>query len=1088
MLRPVIFIGCGGSGTKAVRYVRDAVLRRLEHCGWKHGMPDAWQFIGLDTLTVQESPTEIPTIPAADFLSLSGSFDTYKGLWEALTAQYPTGDPNSGARLLCGWLPDPRAVAIPLRDGAGKNRGIGRAAGLLTLEHALLGRLKTAFQRAAAGGPLLREVGTYLGIEAEIGGETAAPLVTVCSSMAGGTGAGVVLDVIDLVRACDPAGGHPALVLFTNDIFDLPDSQPMAANSLGLMSEMLAAYWSERGELESPLRTGAVQDPGSGPHSIFLVGRYSQSGADLGVTAEVYRAAGEALSTWVVDGAVQERIHNFTNVNWRASAKSNSGGYPFSQEHQYGAVSSFGAAKVTVGRDRFSLWSEHLLAREVLESLSRGHLRLSHFAERSPDDTEQEVIDKAGRRHAEDIHQGRHSGPRPPGSRTRGCASAPEAFAPEDQMREIRTKVRAELEFPSPPASGDRWRDLLRRRGGEQADKWSLRAESQQEGDLDWCEAMLTATCRSVSEAAALASLDVAAAALGHVINEINPAEVNRVRKRAQGDDRQYRQRVEAALNSLGAHDGDLAGDSPQVREAAESIAQGVAFRWRSLRLRAAADAMEAAGSQVCGAIRRAVQAARAEAGIALSEDDVKGWPTAVDDIAKRYLPSTVELPLEKHDAWPRLIGELSAEADPGSVSYGNRSTDPLRYRLIAGDSETPPLVQPGRHRRWQPGQHADVVCHAGAQDIEERVRTWTRRPGAKFNRVVSEGLRSYLAETDPDTGERRTDHPRRMEVFREQLGHAKQASDPLMRIDRDIYTLTNSNELEPFLTVCSQFPFGEDHPAEEAARSIIGEASYAASVQDTSSVLVSSYITSPIYPMAVKSFTEPVAEALQDSRDPAQRSSNFWMWRRGRTLEAFVPLPREALRAMISGFAVARLCGYITADPTKQIRITAAAEEAGFPWPLLTTLRNYDDLLAALLEGFSLAFGTVGSNGMSVYEGYTRLHDLGLPSLRGRIHDDLRELLESGNPPHPVVEAETPKAVGDDPKERRATAVRYLDDNLEYFRQQHPDAMTEHKMRGIDGSAESGAMTTELVPIYLECYGTLRDLLSDRSLTGSVI
>ena len=185
MLRPVIFIGCGGSGTKAVRYVRDAVLRRLEHCGWKQGMPDAWQFIGLDTLNVQESPTEIPTIPAADFLSLSATFNTYKGLCTALKAQYPIEGPNRGARLLCGWLPDPRAVAIPLKDGAGRNRGIGRAAGLLSLEHALLNRLKTAFQRAAAGGPLLREVGTYLGVEAEVGGETAAPLVTVCSSMAG---------------------------------------------------------------------------------------------------------------------------------------------------------------------------------------------------------------------------------------------------------------------------------------------------------------------------------------------------------------------------------------------------------------------------------------------------------------------------------------------------------------------------------------------------------------------------------------------------------------------------------------------------------------------------------------------------------------------------------------------------------------------------------------------------------------------------------------------------------------------------------------------------------------------------------------
>ncbi|MCY4421810.1 MAG: hypothetical protein OXC06_01935 [Acidimicrobiaceae bacterium] len=1087
MLRPVIFIGCGGSGTKAVRYVRDAVRRRLEHRGWDRGMPEAWQFIGLDTLTVQESPTEIPTIPEADFLSLSATFDSYRGLCNALTASHPIG--RRDARLLCGWLPDPRAVNVPLKDGAGQNRGIGRAAGLLSLEGALLGRLRTAFQRAAAGGPLLREVGTYLGVEAEVGGDAAAPLVTVCSSMAGGTGAGVVLDVIDLVQACDPAGRHPALLLFTNDIFDLPDSRPMAANSLGLMSEMLAAYWSEPGEIESPLRTQAVLDPGAGPHSIFLVGRYSHSGADLGDTVEVYRAAGEALSTWVVEATVQEDIHNFINVNWRNSANDNKGGYPFGREHQFGAVSSFGAAKVTVGRDRFSLWAEHLLAREVLESLSRGHLRLSRFAERARDDTEQELIDKAGRRHAEDIHQGKHSGPASPDRQTRGCASAPEAFAPDDELREVRAQVRAALEFPAGQrATGDRWRDLLKHRGAEQADEWEREAESRQDRDHDWCQAMLAATCRSVSEVAALSSLDVAAATLGHVIDEILPAEVNTIRKQAQSDDRQYRQRVEAALEELSAQGGDLPGDSPQVREGADGVAQGVAFRWRALRLRAAAEAVEAAADQVFGAIRRAVLAARAEVGIALGEDDVKGWPTDVGDIAKRYLPSTVELPLEKHDAWSELIGELSAEAGRGRVPCGNRSTDPLRYRLIAGDDQMDPLVRPGGHHRWQPGQHADVVCHAGAHDVEERVQHWTRRPGGKFSRVVGEGLRSYLGETDPDTGERRIDHARRMEVFREQLGNAKQAADPLMRIDLDLYEPTHTASLEPFLTVCSQFPFGEGHPAEEAARAIIGDASYRASIQDAPSVLISSYIENPVYPMAVRSFTEPVAKALQETPEPSNRSSGLWMWRRGRTLEAFVPVPRETLRAMISGFAVARLCGYITSDPTAPIRITAAAAEAAFPWPLLTTLRDYDDLLAALLEGFSLTFGTVGSDGIEVYEGYRRLYDLGLPSLRGRIHDDLQQLLESGEPPHPTVGDEVPKVVGTGPQERRAAAVRYLDDNLDYFRQHHPDKMSEHMMRGIDGSAESGAMTTELAPIYLDCYRALRDLLAGRPQTGSVI
>ena len=69
MLRPVIFIGCGGSGEKAVRYVRAAVKRTLDQSDWDHGMPDSWQFIGLDTLTTQENPAEIPTIPGNDFLT-----------------------------------------------------------------------------------------------------------------------------------------------------------------------------------------------------------------------------------------------------------------------------------------------------------------------------------------------------------------------------------------------------------------------------------------------------------------------------------------------------------------------------------------------------------------------------------------------------------------------------------------------------------------------------------------------------------------------------------------------------------------------------------------------------------------------------------------------------------------------------------------------------------------------------------------------------------------------------------------------------------------------------------------------------------
>ena len=84
MLRPVIMIGCGGSGQKSVRYVRDAVRRHLEHAGWEGDFPRAWQFLGLDTLNMQESPGEIPTLPNDDFKSVSLGLVNYTDLDNAL--------------------------------------------------------------------------------------------------------------------------------------------------------------------------------------------------------------------------------------------------------------------------------------------------------------------------------------------------------------------------------------------------------------------------------------------------------------------------------------------------------------------------------------------------------------------------------------------------------------------------------------------------------------------------------------------------------------------------------------------------------------------------------------------------------------------------------------------------------------------------------------------------------------------------------------------------------------------------------------------------------------------------------------------
>ena len=335
MLRPVIMIGCGGSGSKAVRYVRDAVARKLRHAELGDQIPDAWSFIGLDTLTVQEGSDEIPSLPSEDFLSISLGLDKYSDVHDGLMATHPPG--SDTYPYLVGWRPSPDGVQVPLMSGAGQYRAVGRIVGLLASRDELDARINKAFLDAQGGGPELARVSEGLGVPDVLGGATPAPIVVICASVAGGTGAGISLDVVDMVRKADELGGFPVLVLFTADIFDFGMTRSMAANSLGLLSEVMASYW---GGAADPIVPSSVPEPGSGPHALFVVGRHSIDGGDLGDTVSVYRAVGEAMSTWVTEPKVQEQIHNFITTNWMTAAKDNSGGYPFGQEHQRGAVST----------------------------------------------------------------------------------------------------------------------------------------------------------------------------------------------------------------------------------------------------------------------------------------------------------------------------------------------------------------------------------------------------------------------------------------------------------------------------------------------------------------------------------------------------------------------------------------------------------------------------------------------------------------------------------------------------------------------------------------------------------------------------
>ena len=1059
MLRPVIMIGCGGSGSKAVRYVRDAVARKLRHAGFSDPVPDAWSFIGLDTLTIQEDPGEIPTLPEADFLPIALGLAKYSDVHDGLMVRH-SPDSDTYPHLV-GWRPSPDRVQVPLLDGAGQFRAVGRIVGLLASRDELLDRINKAFMDARAGGPELRQVSAALGLPSTLGGATPAPIVVICASVAGGTGAGIALDVVEMVRRADQLGGFPVLVLFTADIFDFGPSRAMAANSLGLLSEAMASYW---GKPADPIVPSVVPQPGSGPHALFVVGRRSIEGGDLGNTVSVYRAVGEAMSTWVTEPKVQEQIHNFITVNWRSVATDCMGGYPFGKEHQRGVVSSFGAATVTLGRDRFERWAIDMFARETLQALVGGHRRQGFLIGEDEDLPEPDLIEVLAEKRAHAVYEGR--GARPGA----GMASAVDHFASDDALKEEKRTILAELRkgFPEQlSGDGSQWRAWLRSQVRAKSPEWEGRAEDLDAGE--WGAGMVRATCEAASAVAAETSLPVAERATRLAIRTCE-REVEQLRKRSLEDRDRARKDYERARAQLSEQPGKLSHEDAPVVEAFEYTARSLAFRWRGIRRSRVADILEQAAHQVLAPAAKALQAAGSQAADALGDETVESWPTDGGGIPKAYLRSAVEFSLEASSTWVRRLDSLCKEALHRDRSAA-RPVDAVRSLIVAGSEDLlAPLLAPvDSAKRWKPGTVAPLSCEAGAEDIKQRVQEWITAPGSRLDRFLREGLGDYLKEEDPVTGELRVDHVERMKAFRLSLERAMVHSKPLLQINKGLYAMVHTGKPEIDM-LCSPFPFRKGHPAEKVAREVVGQDNYRSQDADASSVLVSSYIRSPVHPAVVRSFTGPIArEVAAANNDDGLLRAAFWLWRRARTLEGFVPLASELLDSMIRGFAVGRLCGYVTADPDDP-RISSASGSCPFPRPLLSKV-SPNDILAALLENFSLCFAEVEARKLEVFEPYRLLYELGASGATA--HEELRNLLETGGLTRHTVD--TPKAAGPDRASRIGAAIAYLDRNIERFDRLAAGPFDGSEFRGDKGRAKEDVPTMEIAERSAECYRQVR-------------
>jgi len=218
MLRPVLLIGVGGSGGKTLRAMSQSLMRKLRQAGWdKNHLPEGWQMLWVDSVSQQdEDAFPAPLLPSTQYVGLVPPGLSYADLRTTLEQSI---QPKERMAALAGWVPE--SVPIAVAAGAGQARAIGRA-----ISAAQISPLKSAIENANARLSGINVTTELADISGLFGQSDSSPVTTpiaiVISSVAGGSGSGMFMDVIETLKTVNPEFASPdgiITILYTPDVF-----------------------------------------------------------------------------------------------------------------------------------------------------------------------------------------------------------------------------------------------------------------------------------------------------------------------------------------------------------------------------------------------------------------------------------------------------------------------------------------------------------------------------------------------------------------------------------------------------------------------------------------------------------------------------------------------------------------------------------------------------------------------------------------------------------------------------------------------------------------------------------------------------
>jgi len=1065
MLRPMMLVGVGGSGGKTLQLLHRELRWRLRDAGWTEGVPAGWQFIHIDvpaapdTTMGNEASLVNSSLVGGRYIGLAPEGVTYK----AIDNDWINDARSPELAKVATWRPRAEDVNVAIGAGAGQFRTIGR---VVSLSQANLIRdaLSSARTKLSDPGihPQLQRLSIHLGAEAA--GISPDPQAVVISSMAGGSGAGMFLDVADIIRAANPAGwGDSSIgILYTADVFsEIPElaRQGVMPNSLAALCEMMNGYWNNTqpgDEYRALERAGipAAAFERRGLRYPLFVGR-SNNSVTFPDQTTVYEASAKTLAAFMTSPAAQNSVYAYLAGNWVNSSVAMQDATPFKDSVKGTVASAMGMGSMSLGRDRFARYTAQRLARSGVEHALRAHTVGRKVPEEITFEAARDEVavsqlewfinqcglDELGEEHNQVLDALRPTNTDADEAARAAIRQQVGQFT-QAQPNEYANMIiqHAEHQRPTYVSATDQ---ALR----QQASIWVGLIVSRLEA----------ATLESLSRSGLEATVEILRRLETHVRNVINDL-TNEISK-YQGMADRMAEGVSGALNEFGT--AAMVADNELIPKgigrAVKTLAFGLEARLRQTacillddfarnELRPLLDA----SSNALGGLR--VDEHPPAGAPSLGIED---WPTA-GIIPRALFPALNERLVEDVETFPKSFEDQLANTvrdalDPdrilspreserlavGEILTGRGRDLSVGDVLLPTDTWWPQMLNTQR-----PATAARYQFRLGGADLLERAEDWTHRRDTALGEFVHESLRSYV-EVD-DMEERAHRRTRVLNAFQEVLA----VSPPLVQINNAIvgavhgvapsaqYHFTSipfaQTDIEPELVAMTQNAGQPDD--------VLAQLSKAMGTGEEQRIEIITTLSAPVQPIVLQSVIKPIAEQWTSSRDNNATREQFWRWRRARALPEFIPASPEVIASMTRGWFLGRLLGDLTWDKQAigaeavQIYNPEYQRDEAFPFPYLGPSPTGEmDLLPAVLEsmGLSMLESQIRGN-IEPLRAYSLLRSLGEDAPQ-----HLRNWVQFGNtahgkPPLPRAWQNADKSIPTEqdatPADRQRAVLAYLD------------------------------------------------------------